>query len=269
MHARLFASLATASCVDAAQPFSQHAWRMQHYPHGPSTLCTALTTFWLASIMSTASNSSNTQASPPLAQLGAPGAALCQRLATLQALGYYPAFPPGYQPGADDLRLLQQKYGTRDWHALRQAVADLHQGDFILHDLARQFDWEAATITRFDAMTKALPALPAGAAGVGVLRYVRRGQPGGHRFACYTSHDGRCHFFDPNAGAVTARNAAVFAQWSTAFLRHAPYRALAPAPGEALLTIYTLSHAAPRRHPDAPFPGDFQHERAYPACAPA
>ncbi len=249
MHAGLFFQLATDSRLSQVRAFSQQTWRLRHYPPGQATLCSGLTCFWLADKL---------QASAPLSRLDAPDAALLRHIAQLQALSYYPAFPPHFTPGIQELALLARKYGTQDWQAIQRRVAEAYQGDYVLYDLARRFACASASIMRVHALPETLPWLPslaAGSAVVGVLRYLENGQPGGHRLAYWRDHDDKHHFFDPNAGEIIAADDASFHRWLASFLVHAGYRKLQPAKGEAFLTLYLLENVIPLQ-------GDEPHGRA-------
>lgn len=248
MHAGLFSRLAADSSLSQTHAFSQQAWRQRHYPPGQSTLCAGLTSFWL---------SDKLQAGAPLACLDAvaPDPLLLRRIARLQALSYYPAFPPGFTPGQQELMLLAGKYGTQDWPAIQRHVASAHQGDFVLYDLARMFAPTSASIVRLATLPASLPALPplaAGSAVIGVLRYLEHGQPGGHRIACWRDHRNEHHFFDPNAGEIVAPDDASFHRWLAGFLVHGDHHKFQPAPGEDFLTLYLLENVVPPH-------GDGQH----------
>lgn len=249
MHVGLFSRLATDSSLSQARAFSQQAWRQHHYPPGQGTLCSGLTAFWLADKL---------RGRAPLSRLAAPDAALLQHVARVQALSYYPAFPPGFLPGRQELALLARKYGTQDWQAIRRHVAARHQGDYVLHDLAQMFACTAASIVRLDLLPASLPGLPsleAGTAVIGVLRYLEHGQPGGHRIVYWRDDNKQHHFFDPNAGEIIAQDDASFHRWLDSFLRDADYRRFQPARDEAFLTLYILENVVPLQ-------GDEQHGRA-------
>lgn len=239
MHAGLFSQLAADFSLTQVRAFSQQNWRLLHYSPGQATLCSGLTCFWLAEKL---------QVSAPLSRLDAPDAALLNRIAQLQALSYYPAFPPHFRPGKQDLALLARKYGTQDWQAIQRRVAETYQGDYVLYDLVRMFACASSSIMRLHSLPENLPWLPsldAGSAVVGVMRYIENDQPGGHRVAYWRDHDDKHHFFDPNAGEVIAADDASFHRWLASFLLHAGYRKLRPAEGEAFLTLYLLENVIP------------------------
>lgn len=248
MHASLFSQLADTCMLSEVRAFSQQKWRVLHYPPAQATMCAGLTYFWLIGKM---------QASAPLSKLAVPDAALLRQIAQLQALSYYPAFPPHFTPGEKDLALLARKYGTQDWTSIQHRVEAGYQSDYVLYDLARMFTYTSASILRLHALPQTLPSLPtlaAGTAVIGVLRYLENARSSGHRLAYWRDHDERHHFFDPNAGEIIAADDTSFHRWLECFLDHSAYRKLQAAEDEAFLTLYllesvnSLQGGAPRGH---------------------
>lgn len=224
--------------------FSQQDWRRRHFPPGQGMLCAALTCFWLAEKL---------DAHSPLCQIEQPAAALLRHLAHLQSQSYYPAFREDFVPCDRELSLLEKKYGSRDWQAIRQLVAAQYQGDYALYDLARLFRYETASITRYTCLPQTFPglrSLPAGTAVIGLLRYLDKGKPRGHRVAYYRDREYRHHFFDPNHGELMESDHAGFHQWMDRFLRTASYRKFEPSASDAFLTLYQLRNVSRNEVPD-------------------
>lgn len=239
MHFSLFSKLASDSYVSQAQAFSQQILRKDYYSPEQGTLCSGLTYFWLDEKLYSRS---------PLSQLDAPNDELLQRLANIQALSYYPAFPENFNPGEKELLLLTKKYGTEDWRAIQQCVIDEHQGDYVLYDLSRMFHYDSASVVRFPGLPqtfRGLNLLRTGSAVIGVLRYMKNKQPDGHRIAYYLDQENRHHFFDPNAGEIIESCGTVFHQWLTTFLTHVIYQKFAPSIEDDFLTLYILDNVSP------------------------
>ncbi|MFC1750674.1 YopT-type cysteine protease domain-containing protein [Pseudomonadota bacterium] len=240
MHVSLFDKLATDLSLSRAQAFSQKIWRKYHYSSDPGTLCSGLTYFWLNEKLCSRS---------PMSQFEEPSAELRHHLTRMQALSYYPDFPENFNPSKKDLLLLTKKYGTDDWKNIQQRVIDKHQGDYVLYDLSRVFRYDSASVVRFTDLPQTLPclnSLSAGSAMIGVLRYLKRGQPDGHRVAYYLDRNNQHHFFDPNAGEVIEPCDTLFHQWLNSFLIHASYRKFEPSINDAFLTLYNLKNVSPQ-----------------------
>ncbi|HEY6877403.1 MAG TPA: hypothetical protein VI299_05260, partial [Polyangiales bacterium] len=212
-----FLRLASDHGIEKGVPFSQRGWRRRHYAVDPGKLCSGLTYFWLDAML---------RRGRPLQQLRAPCDETLRRIHELQATSYYPSFSDDHRPTEEDSALLERKYGTPHWSAVRERIRQRAEGDAVLYDLAMMFDYDAATVSVFEEFPDALPdcaALPPGSLVIAVLRYRQSGVASGHRIAWLCNGEGRHYFFDPNAGAVIESRAPVFRAWLGAYYQAADF----------------------------------------------
>ncbi len=230
----LFAGLAQRRGISRALPFSQRAWRRRHFAADPGPLCTGLVNFWLRALL---------QRRKPLGVLRTPSRSTLEQIVALQSSGVYPEFPSNHVPTKADRAMLLRKYGSSDWLAVSREIQDTAGGDCILYDLLQQFDYESVRIHTHETPPTGFSKFPdadRGTAFVAVIRYCRSGREGGHRVAAYVSRTGRCHFFDPNAGAVVEPNGPRFQRWLRDYYQDMPHRSFElPASGPAL-SLYEL-----------------------------
>ncbi|HEY6876613.1 MAG TPA: hypothetical protein VI299_01290 [Polyangiales bacterium] len=238
-----FLRLASDHGIEKSVPFSQRAWRRRHYAVDPGKLCSGLIYFWLDALL---------RRGRPLQQLRAPDDDTLRHIHELQATSYYPSFSDDHLPTEEDCALLERKYGTPRWSEVRERIRARAGGDAVLYDLATMFDFDAATVSRFEQFPDVLPdcaLLPRGSAVIAVLRYRQSGVASGHRIAWFCNADGRHYFFDPNAGAVIESRATVFRSWIDAYYEAADYPIFSRPEDGASLRLYQL-HGARSARPE-------------------